>query len=499
MMQDFFSRLTGAAPHWVDVVIYAAIALVSLTGVLKCLLPLWGTTHALRRAVRRLQEHSGDRTERPVWQESRFMGKRLRGSWQRFLQNAQQLDARRLPCNVEDYINDDTVTHGPGNATLAELIPGLLTSLGILGTFIGLMRGLTGLDMTDADTLMDGIPVLLDGMRFAFGTSVAGISCSLIFNMINRIAQGTSYRAIDDFVASFQALAMERPLDNDVQMICQNEDRNTLIRNSMDQLSGSIEDSVAHVMRPVADSMDRFLAGATRAQVDGVGRIVNTFIARMNEELNGQFFALGQTLTDINRHQQLTMDRVDASVEAGAAIRGEAEKLHGISGDIIARFESYVAAVDATDRRDARFQQASSDLLASMHDASAAQKAMLDGLEKGQKELQASIEAYRKSAESAGGAESAAQDLEKASIRLSESCADFAAKASDALQKQLDTFDRQMTELNAVLKEEIDALDRMQQSSVPQLNEMQRLLGSVEQQLTVLNAREARHGEAADS
>ena len=499
MMLDFFSGILGAAPHWADVVIYAAIALVTLTGVFKCLFPLWGTTHALRRAIRRLQEHSGDRTERPVWQESRFMGKRLRGSWQRFLQNAQQLDARRLPCNVEDYINDDTVTHGPGNATLAELIPGLLTSLGILGTFLGLMRGLTGLDMTDADTLMDGIPVLLDGMRFAFGTSVAGISCSLIFNMINRIAQGTSYRAIDDFVASFQALAMERPLDNDVQMICQNEDRNTLIRSSMDQLSGSIEDSVGRVMRPVADSMDRFLAGATRAQVDGVGRIVNAFISRMNEELNGQFYALGQTLTDVNRHQQLTMDRVDASIEAGAAIRKEAERLHGISGDIISRFEAYVAAVDTTDRRDARFQQASSDLLASMHDASVAQKAMLESLEKGQKELQASIEAYRQTAQASGGMERSAQAMEKAGQRLSESCADFAAKASDALQQQLNGFERQMTALNSALKEQIETLSGLERSAVPQLNEMQRLLGGVEKQLTILNGQEARHGEAADS
>lgn len=70
------------------------------------------------------------------------MGNRLKNCWLRFLQNAEQLDRRGLPCNVEDYINDDTVIHGPGNAQLADLIPGLLTSLGILGTFMGMMDGL---------------------------------------------------------------------------------------------------------------------------------------------------------------------------------------------------------------------------------------------------------------------------------------------------------------------------------------------------------------------
>ena len=125
------------------------------------------------------------------------------GSWMRFLQNAEQLDRRALPCNVEDYINDDTVTNGPGNATLAELIPSMLTSLGILGTFMGMMRGLSALNFSDAASLIAGIPTLLKGMQFAFGTSIAGIGCSLAFNMLNRISQGSSYRAIDDFVDNF--------------------------------------------------------------------------------------------------------------------------------------------------------------------------------------------------------------------------------------------------------------------------------------------------------
>ena len=61
------------------------------------------------------------------------MGNRLKNCWLRFLQNAEQLDRRGLPCNVEDYINDDTVIHGPGNAQLADLIPGLLYLFGHFG------------------------------------------------------------------------------------------------------------------------------------------------------------------------------------------------------------------------------------------------------------------------------------------------------------------------------------------------------------------------------
>ena len=197
------------------------------------------------RSISRLQQNAGKQLDKPVWQEARFVGRRLKGSWLRFLQNAEQLDRRGLPTNVEDYINDDTVTHGPGNAGLAELIPNLLTSLGILGTFMGLSRGLSSLNFADSAQLIQGIPDLLSGMRFAFGTSVAGISCSLVFNMLNRISQGSSYRAIDDFVTSFTQLAMSRPLDNDVQLICQNQDRNFMLQGINDTLVDRLAENVS--------------------------------------------------------------------------------------------------------------------------------------------------------------------------------------------------------------------------------------------------------------
>ena len=73
-------------------------------------------------------------------------------------------------------------------------------------------------------------------MQFAFGTSVAGVSCSICFNIINRILQGSSYRAIDDFVSNFTSLAMSRPLDNDVQLICQNQDSNHMLSTLTDTL-----------------------------------------------------------------------------------------------------------------------------------------------------------------------------------------------------------------------------------------------------------------------
>ncbi len=361
------SKVTAILPDLADYLVYSAIAIVTLIGFFKCLLPLWKTTSSLRRAISRLQAEAGQTTDKPVWQQSGFVGKRLRGTWQRFLQNAEQLDRRGLPTNVEDYINDDTVTHGPGNATLAELIPNLLTSLGILGTFMGLSRGLSSLNFADAKQLVEGIPNLLEGMRFAFGTSVAGISCSIVFNMLNRISQGSSYRAIDDFVTSFTQLAMSRPLDNDVQLIIQNQDRNYLLQGIndtlVDRLAENVSRSITRAMAPVSDSMDRFIIGATRNQIDGVNRIVARFLDEMDRSLGNQFSAMASAMDAVTQNQIAAARQSGETVSAAQGIVDNARALQEMTNHILDKFDAYMAGINQIRAHDENYEKRTADLL----------------------------------------------------------------------------------------------------------------------------------------
>lgn len=493
--------LTDMLPNLADFLVYAAIAAVTLIGVFKCLLPLITTSRALRRAIRLLQRDAGVQTGTPVWQEKRFMGRRLRGSWLRFLQNAEQLDRRGLPCNVEDYINDDTVTHGPGNASLAELIPGLLTSLGILGTFMGMMRGLGGLDFSNAENIIDGIPTLLTGMQFAFGTSVAGVSCSIVFNMLNRILQGSSYRAVDDFVEAFTSLAMQRPLDNDVQLICQNQDANHMLSTLTDtlpgQVSGAIEMSLTRAMQPIAASMDSFLIGATRAQVDGVGRIVGSFVNQMNASLNDQFVSLGRTMTEINQHQQTTMAQVVQSMQAAETIVSDIQRLHTVSEDVMTHFEHYVRELGDARRRDERFEQTTAELLERMRAANDQQIAALSRLKTSQEELarsmghftqqtEATLSGMRKlTDENAAHLQDVGASMKASGADLSRSCQDFVGNIVEGLSRALGMFDENMNSLISALTEKIDSLnaDGTTGMTADQAADIQRMLASVKESL----------------
>ena len=429
------------------------------------------------------------------------MGRRLKGYWMRFLQNAEQLDRRGLPCNVEDYINDDTVTHGPGNATLAEMIPSLLTSLGILGTFMGMMSGLSGLDFSNSDNIIAGIPTLLSGMQFAFGTSVAGVSCSIVFNMLNRIAQGSSYRAIDEFVDSFTQLAMQRPLDNDVQLICQNQDSNHMLSTLTDtlpgQLAGAMELSVSRAMQPVAQSMDNFLIGATRAQVDGVGRIVTNFLGQMNASLNQQFLELGRTLTDMNQNQQGALEKVTQSLATAHAMLEDVNRLQGVSQDVMAHFEGYVRELGENRRRDERFEQSSAELLERLRQAADAQAAALQKMKGYQDELTRALSQFQQqSYDSMTGMRKLSEDtaarlsgvgktMQDSGRELKESYQSFVQNVVEGLSRSLGMFDQSMNSLITALGEKIDSAAALGTDGAiaEQMSEIQRLLSSMQETL----------------
>ncbi len=60
--------------------------------------------------------------------------------------------------------------------------PTLLTSLGILGTFVGIVVGLLHFEPTDIDT---SIPNLLAGLKTAFITSLAGMGSAILLKILS--------------------------------------------------------------------------------------------------------------------------------------------------------------------------------------------------------------------------------------------------------------------------------------------------------------------------
>ena len=65
------------------------------------------------------------------------------------------------------------------NLYIYDSIPNVFTTIGVLGTFIGIFLGLKEFDVTN---ITDSIPNLLEGLKYAFQTSIFGIVPSVTYN-----------------------------------------------------------------------------------------------------------------------------------------------------------------------------------------------------------------------------------------------------------------------------------------------------------------------------
>lgn len=88
---------------------------------------------------------------------------------------------------VDSRLFDDFTRH----------LPGVLTGLGIIGTFAGLLEGLSRFDASSSVTAVAGLKHLLDGVAHAFTTSAIAIGCAMLVVFVSRFALAIFYKQLE--------------------------------------------------------------------------------------------------------------------------------------------------------------------------------------------------------------------------------------------------------------------------------------------------------------
>ena len=224
-----------------------------------------------------------------------------------------------------------------------------------------------------------------------------------------------------------------------------------------------------------------------------MGRIVNAFIEDMNASLNHQFLELGETMTQINQHQQMTFDRVNESLQSAQTIVTDVNRLHQVSGEIMTHFEQYVKELSDTRRRDEQFEQKTSDLLEKMHAACNEQGQYMSRLKGWQSELESSLTRFTQASQEqlsgmrsgnqqmAQQVDQAASSIAKNAQELSGSYAGFVQNVVEGLSRALGMFDENMHNLVETLGDQVAKAggSGTNGETVRQLNQMQQMMAAM--------------------
>lgn len=147
-----------------------------------------------------------------------------------------------------------------------RLLPNLLLSFGLLGTFLGitinlasLSQTITQVDITDVRSLVQELNQPLQGMGVAFITSLVAIAFSALLTVINlfwntNIAKSTLLSFLEDYLDNiyFPAIKPANPLDSAIEQIT---DSFSLMIN---HLGSTIEESIGTAFMKIENSANTF-------------------------------------------------------------------------------------------------------------------------------------------------------------------------------------------------------------------------------------------------
>lgn len=204
--------LTAYAPNMLSMIVVAVMGVVVLLGIIYGLIPVLTFTQGLLTGQKSIQRAS-EAEEKSVWitalQMDRFFRqKKMNQLFREYRDKVkQQRQNGQIVSDLEDILNEDVLALYSWQGVVAQ-IPGTLTGLGILGTFIGLLRGLRNINFVTVEAALSSVQSILTGIDTAFYTSIAGVILSILFNISNNILRNTMDREMGIFLEVFHRVVL---------------------------------------------------------------------------------------------------------------------------------------------------------------------------------------------------------------------------------------------------------------------------------------------------
>ena len=218
-------------------------------------------------------------------------------------------------CDIGNFINEeniDTYVH----RGILELIPDLLTSLGILGTFVGLVMGLREFDPSGYEQMAGSVTPLINGIKVAFITSIYGISLSLSYSF-NIRSEFTDLTTLTDAFLDAFYLNVRPPQEvASISKFMESQKSQEKITEELtgifvEQMGKSFEEAITPAFDLMTENIRTIVSSFTQAQEQMMSRICSNMTAQISSELSEEFSRINQIVEQTGNHQQAMLENCD--------------------------------------------------------------------------------------------------------------------------------------------------------------------------------------------
>ncbi len=275
----------------------------------------YGLWHAVRalQAVKAALRLVSDLDEANLWQRrgqvleaSRACGApAVAEAWREFDETLVSEDQKVFnTVNADEFFNEHRFANSLVNNRLLHAAPTALTTLGLLGTFLGLTVGLNGLDLSaSTDQLRSGIQVLVQGATLGFTASLWGVAMSLVVNVSVRLMENVVLKRVRGLQARIDGLfPMRSPEQSLSDIAAHTGASNEALQVLHEKIGSALQESVTRVGEDTSRALNEAIVSSLAPIMSDLATKAADQSADVFKEVSGEltksFNAIGVSLAE---------------------------------------------------------------------------------------------------------------------------------------------------------------------------------------------------------
>ena len=221
--------------------------------------------------------------------------------------------------DADYFFSSSNIAKGVTENRLVAAVPGFLTAVGVIGTFVGLQFGLSEMNISanvSVDEMKEGVAAVISGAKVAFMTSVWGVFLSVLFNAFEKFLEQSVRNKIT---------TLQTKIDSIFPRLSPEEKLNEIANYTYESKEG-IQGLAEQIGIKMQESMSTATQGISEALEGTLNKIMAPAIDKLvNETSEGNQKAL----------EDLLMKFMDGFGEQGAKQRDAMEIASGKVNDSI--------------------------------------------------------------------------------------------------------------------------------------------------------------------
>ena len=327
-MLDIFTQ------YWLPIVITIIVCILLVVFVLKYFVPAWNLYSKIKKTIIEVQESKNSpKSKHKELLEQHFKDTPFQHAWDMYkvtlhdergsVDGEDALICSRTTASSEYFFNQSLLVDTPLNVEFFKHLPGIITGIGIIGTFGGLLIGLNSFDPAgDPANVQSSLGNLLHGVRDAFIASGIAIFIAMLMTGVEKAWLRTCYAKLEE-------------LTTEIDQLFESDDVGEQYLNRILVSSEQSAKQAKDLKDGLVGDLKTMLQNLTDAQQQASQELARQLIESQNKTSQDMAKQIGQSITE---SLQAPLDKIASSVQQVSGNQGVA--VQDLLTDVLTAFMS---------------------------------------------------------------------------------------------------------------------------------------------------------------